>query len=145
MILSHSFILLFLRLFFSLHILDHITPEVFTKVWIITCIDNNLHFHLQFTIYILQCETVEFALLVSLCVCVCVCVCVRACVCACMCVCMCVCAGDNFLLQTWNVWIYRFWLVARTGKVYHTLLGFLLYITFGESLVCGCFSVSLCL
>ena len=77
-------------------------------------------------IYILQCENVEFALLVSLCVCVCV----RA--------------GDNFLLQTWNVWIYRFWLVARAGRVYHTLLGFLLYITFGESLVCGCFSVSLC-
>ena len=89
MILSHSFILLFLRLFFSLHILDHITPEVFTKVWIITCIDNNLHFHLQFTIYILQCETVEFALLVSLCVCVCVCVCVHVCVHVCVRVCVC--------------------------------------------------------
>ncbi|XP_076463493.1 transmembrane protein 62-like [Babylonia areolata] len=37
----------------------------------------------------------------------------------------------SLLSKLWNIFVYRLWLVARTGSVYYTLLGFLLYITFG--------------
>ncbi|KAL8611132.1 hypothetical protein ACOMHN_064422 [Nucella lapillus] len=35
------------------------------------------------------------------------------------------------LSHLWNSFVYRLWLVSRTGSVYYTLLGFLVYITFG--------------
>ncbi|KAK7103093.1 hypothetical protein V1264_018058 [Littorina saxatilis] len=39
-------------------------------------------------------------------------------------------ASDDILSRLWNTWVYRLLLVARTGTIYYTLLGFLLYITF---------------
>ena len=38
----------------------------------------------------------------------------------------------TWVSKLWNMLVYRLWLVARTGPVYYTLLGFILYITFGK-------------